>query len=97
MATLSARLQQFELDTRMKEAEIARLKAIISGDERRGSEQSDESLVDEHGEVSTRKTTEEETQGLPPSSDGRLEWPNLPDDSDTSQATPDMAPNTYDK
>ena len=96
MATLSARLQQLELDTRMKEAEIARLKAIISGDERRGSEQSDESLVDEHGEVSPRKTTRGETQGLPPSS-GRLEWPNLPDDSDTSQATPDMAPNTYDK
>lgn len=95
MTTLSARLQQLELDTRIKEAEIARLKAIISGGERRGSEQSEKSLADEHSEASPRKTTEGETQVSPSSS--RLPLPNLTCDSDSSHVTPDIAHNTYDK
>ena len=65
MTALSARLQQLELDTHAKEAEIKRLEAILFASSRRGSERSGKSLLHDYGETSPTKTTEGEMQVSP--------------------------------
>ncbi|GHJ89237.1 hypothetical protein NliqN6_5639 [Naganishia liquefaciens] len=95
MTALSARLQQLELDTHAKEAEIKRLEAILFASSRRGSERSGKSLLHDYGETSPTKTTEGEMQVSPVSD--RLLSPTLMREFDTSQADTEIKSGTYDR